>query len=425
VGVRYRSGFSAGDLSGMPDSARTAVNDSVLYRRKVDRGTVRAKNDQSADSRAGHFYKWLLSHGYDDVSIPLITAASAVALLGAFVHTVALPGGTIQLAGICAPGTITGYVSAAHLWLEYVTGLTIPIHKPGTTNHIGAIGDIIALRRTWYQPRPKRQPIPYDIFRTLRDDAVATDRNGLPAVVFDWLRLGIFTGSRSAEYAQTSARRGCFDRVPDLPDAKEWAGTSLAFIAEDFELYDDLGFEVSHSEARACPSRVTFLHVRYRYDKSPRNFSHRKYKRVAEAGFLCPIRGALSILRRSHELCVPAEFPIGVFSPVRVPGRRRIKTAPGQVFTFLKSADLISVLQQACLVTYPDPRHELHKKVKQLVAHSNRVTAAVALHNAGQTDEAIAWRLRWKRESVEHYIRETHTRVGAITDLAVKGAFVM
>ena len=74
--------------------------------------------------------------------------------------------------------------------------------------------------------------------------------------------------------------------------------------------------------------------------------------------------------------------------------------------------------------TYPDPHHELHQKVKQIVAHSNRVTAAIALSNAGVKIPDIAWRLRWKEESVEHYIRETHAKVGFITDLVVKGSLM-
>ena len=158
------------------------------------------------------------------------------------------------------------------MWLEHATGRKIPIHKAGTRHHVAAIADIIALRRTWYQPRPKRQPITHDMLKKMRETVARSDPNGLDAVVFDWLRLGVFTGSRAAEYMQGTARRGEFDRIPDNNDTGEWAGSPLAFIAEDFVLWDEYDFEVSHEEARACPHRVAFLHMRFRYDKSPKIF---------------------------------------------------------------------------------------------------------------------------------------------------------
>ena len=59
------------------------------------------------------------------------------------------------------------------------------------------------------------------------------------AAVFDWSCLGIFTGSRSGEYAQTVAKRGQFACIPNSwAAATEWKGTPLAFIATDFTFYD-------------------------------------------------------------------------------------------------------------------------------------------------------------------------------------------
>jgi len=41
----------------------------------------------------------------------------------------------------------------------------------------------------------------------------------MEAAIFDWTRLGVFTGSRVSEYAQTTARKGAFSKVPDSLDA--------------------------------------------------------------------------------------------------------------------------------------------------------------------------------------------------------------
>ena len=56
-------------------------------------------------------------------------------------------------------------------------------------------------------------------------------------------------------------------------------------------------------------------------------------------------------------------------------------------------------MQHACRLAYPDPNHYLWLHIHCIMAHSNRVTAAIALYNL-----EIAHRLRWSVESVEHYL---------------------
>jgi hypothetical protein len=60
-------------------------------------------------------------------------------------------------------------------------------------------------------------------------------------------------------------------------------------------------------------------------------------------------------------------------------------------------------MREACLDTYSDPNHYL---VQRIVSHSNRVTAAVALRRQGADIPTIDFRIRWKPESVDHYLHE-------------------
>ena len=58
--------------------------------------------------------------------------------------------------------------------------------------------------------------------------------------VYDTQRLGVFTGSRVSEYAQTPLKRDDpFLRVPFTEDAGIWQGSPLAFIMDDFNFYDN------------------------------------------------------------------------------------------------------------------------------------------------------------------------------------------
>lgn len=48
-------------------------------------------------------------------------------------------------------------------------------------------------------------------------------------------------------------------------------------------------------------------------------------------------------------------------------------------------------MRQAVVEAYPDPNHYLRLNIKRIDAHSNRVTAAVALSNAGMSIDDIAF----------------------------------
>ena len=67
----------------------------------------------------------------------------------------------------------------------------------------------------------------------------------------------------------------------------------------------------------------------------------------------------------------------------------------------------------------------MHKKHKRIDCHSNRVTAAVALANAGRSSQEIAYRLRWKPESVEHYLRECPKVIGPLCASTIEGAMLI
>jgi hypothetical protein len=316
--------------------------------------------------------------------------------------------------------TLIGYLGAAHAWFETVLGITVPIHSlamGGTAKLHPLIGQTIDLRRAWRQPREKREPFSYAMFCTLHtviSTAFAHDKRTvlcLPSAIFDWVRLGTFTGSRVSEYAQTKSKRGEYLTVPMTKAAGLWAGSPIAFIRSDFTHLDNNSRILSFAELVQHPNRATHLHVRFRFDKSPQNFTIRKFRRSGHE-FLCPILASLSILYRASALRVPDTAPLGVFRPN--------STSP--TFTYLTSTDVIRTMRATCLATYPDPEHFLHKNVNRIVAHSLRVTAAVALFNMGHSIEEIAYRLRWQPQSVQHYLRECSTHSDTRTTNAMKGA---
>jgi hypothetical protein len=57
------------------------------------------------------------------------------------------------------------------------------------------------------------------------------------------------------------------------------------------------------------------------------------------------------------------------------------------------------------------------------MSHSLRVTAAVALNNAGVSLDDIAFCLRWNSDAVKLYIRDCYRMINNLTCKALAGAY--
>ena len=106
--------------------------------------------------------------------------------------------------------------------------------------------------------------------------------------------------------------------------------------------------------------------------------------------------------------------PVGVY-----------RTKSGKGYTYLRSCEVIKIVREACVRAYPDPNHFLRINITRLVAHSARVTAAMALWAKGWPIPKIAARIRWSEESVRHYLREAHSQIDAMTADAAFGATIL
>ncbi len=153
-----------------------------------------------------------------------------------------------------------------------------------------------------------------------------------------------------------------------------------------------------------------FSHIRYRFDKSPRNYTVRKYGQ--RKSFLCPVKATMSIILRSQQLKVPSGHPVGV-------SVNRKNKLP---YDFLKSEHIIKLLRSLCVRIFPDENHYFRQHISDIVAHSLRVTAAVALKTSGADIPDIAFRLRWTEDSVQHYSRECSDQIDNLTRQAMAGA---
>ena len=277
------------------------------------------------------------------------------------------------------------------------------------------IADVLNHQSKWRPERPPKEAVTGNMLLTLgrqiaddirRDPATSTSKEH---AIFDFLRLGLFTGSRAGEMVQTKQRFPTdFATVPDTLAAGSWAKTPLAFIRADFVFLDKAGAVLEHGPR---VRRAHRLRLRFRYDKSGKVGQFRTFQRVPDS-FLCPVAAAISILRRADALGVPTALPVGVYA-----------RPPSGSFAFLTSDHVTKLLRATVVATYPDPKHLARVHVKHFVTHSIRVTACVALWAAQFSVDEIVFRLRWNSDAVNRYIRECPAAVDALTTGAAKYAF--
>jgi len=324
-----------------------------------------------------------------------------------------------------APDTIRGYLKAAHGYLQALLARDIYImdpHHGGTKPRLHPfLGDQLAGRRRWRKPKPRYEPFTVDMFLAL-DDFLSQGEDALGSFlshihcVYDWTRLGVFTGSRLGEYGQSNVLAGqLFNTVPhDVDVPEDQRGQPLAFVATDFTFFDHEYIEIPHTQvfARHCKGEVLHVEILWRYDKSAHNFVRRRYRLTGHSIF-DPVDAAVSIIQRSILLQVPSDHPIGVWSE-----------KPG-TYRFLKDKEVTKVMRWAVDLAYPDPKHYMRIHKDRIVPHSNRVTAAVCLQQGGASNDEIAFKLRWHLTSVPTYLRDCFQAIGPILERAITGAMKM
>jgi hypothetical protein len=215
----------------MPTPARTACNASRTQFAQADRGHVRQRNNASADSRL-HFTR---------ESAAKLRSTQMNDLLGAFLTDVK---NRNNLSNTKITGqTLRNYVKSATDCFSILTGSPLQIYDIATLSQKKAylhpyLQELILQRSNWTQPKPRKEPYTYRMLANqasflARSAALNPNKVFLQKeyVVWHWLRLGVFTGSRVSEYAQSNLRRGQrFQVVPTNEDTSIWGGQPLAFL---------------------------------------------------------------------------------------------------------------------------------------------------------------------------------------------------
>ena len=405
VGLRARNWLPAPEaLHSLPSSIGAAAQHFAIAFIGRDRGLVHNKNSRTFDNRAGTFAKFLLAHSIDDERLRDMTPEAAAWILAAYIADVEQGKCGRRSKQKLQASTISEYLKSAEAWFKQIANIQ-PACRQADGTLTPLFRQILADRRNWQEPKEKIAALPYAFYQNFHKLALTVAWTSVVAATFDWCRLGLFTGSRVGEYAQSNARRGQFSHIPTQLADEHWAGKPIAFIAEDFTFFDKRNRILPLQTVFADPEAAVSVEIRFRYDKSPRNFTRRRFT-ATHHHFLCPVKAAISILLRARHLDVRTHEPVGVFNY----GRRNIS---GRSFQYLHGTQDICKTMRSVLRfgNVFDASHYLRKHEGLVVPHCNRVSAAVALDLSGWKHERIAFKLRWSPETVSHYIRDASDKV--------------
>lgn len=261
--------------------------------------------------------------------------------------------------------------------IDYVTILLDAVHK--------------------YEGVKRRREMIYDdMFHDMLAHARLRDPDGREAAILDWLILSRYTGFRAEEYCQKATKR--YEEV-DVPP-RLWEGErTKAFIASDFEFFDERYRPLSDITTHTDISSVRYVRIRWRWQKNLDHGECIPYERDLDSPAFCPVRAALRIYQRALRLDVRALHPIGVFRRASAAGG-----VPGTRYQFLRGREDIQAFIRASAarvfgLSSKDPA------LTNWTSHSPRVTACNLLHRQNVSDSYIQQRLRWRSDAFKVYLR--------------------
>ena len=249
----------------------------------------------------------------------------------------------------------------------------------------------------WEKMPNRSEPMTPEMVQFLYNLGQNSPFNSAIAAYADWAVLSLHAGFRISEYAQThSAQHMSLDKQISL----NLDGTSKAFIASDFK------FLGPHCRPLAKNKRVTepFVHITWRFQKNGNNGEEIAFARSDSHPYICPVKAAYRIIKRSENLRQQAHLPIAVcISP-----NKKLASKSYLTSSFVAKMLKFSATKVHGLTAKED--------LKKFTPHSPRVGACVMLDMLRHKPDFIKKRLRWASDSYRDYLRHIPTVASAHTE---------
>ena len=218
----------------------------------------------------------------------------------------------------------------------------------------------------------------------------------LTHVIRDWATLGLYTGFRCSEFAQTDTSRWSIGS-----HALDDRGHTIAFTLADFTFKKELASVpiaqiLDAASARAAYGLVTAGTICWTVQKNGDNGQKIDYQCHRANMDFCPVFMMIRIVRRyARYFGRDCSKPLAVYA-----------TASGQLRNVVRT-DIDSVLKATVVRRYKlNLASEPDKAtLARFTSHSLRVGACNILWAAGESETVIQFRLRWRSNAFTRYFR--------------------
>ena len=260
--------------------------------------------------------------------------------------------------------------------------------------------------RRWQSIPNRRHPVTLNMLHYLHKQQLNLHQDSYGCALFDWLILGMQTGSRKSEWCQDASEFRRTNKISLNID-----NTSSAFIAEDFTLsHKSFSYETTTSSPSQQPN---YLQIKWRFQKNGQNGQTISFAHNYKTPHLSPVRAAERILQRAQRLRQPNHLPLAIYSPNANNKKSKLN------HTYIFQSQVEKSLQSLAKIVY---NIKSTSELKKYSCHSVRVGACVLLHSSGADALTIKFRLRWRSDSFMEYLRNTprlaalHTHILSTTN---------
>jgi len=294
-------------------------------------------------------------------------------------YAVYLASGNTLLCRSIKSSTLTTYLDAvAHLYLSH--NFANPT-RDFTGRTALKIKEVISEQKRWEQMSNRKEPLTWDMVHHHSSFHSLVPPDSLNHAISDWLIVGMYTGFRLSEWAQSCSTLRSLRDV-----ARNRCGLPTACLLADVQFRS-----ASNLLLPTYDTSAMYVQIRWRVQKNNDNGQIISFARHPSPE-RCPVLAMHRIITRSKRLCHDSSLPLAIYL-----------TSSSKV-RYFTDHDITSVLRSTAKTLY-----NLHKQsdLARWTAHSIRVGACVALHEAGCDGITIQQRLRWRSNTYLMYLRNT------------------
>jgi hypothetical protein len=242
--------------------------------------------------------------------------------------------------------------------------------------------------KRWENLPNRREPLTVDMIYHQYGKCISATPHSVDHVLYDFEVIGIYSGVRLGEWAQT-------DNVRRLDQIRlNIDGTPAAFIISDLTFFGENKYLLSLAAALANPDLVFSVDVCWRFQKNGEIKQKKTFPRASRGNtILCSVCAWLRVAARWAALKLDINHPLAVFTNTGLASGTKL---------FIRPIHINRALRDAARTVYNITDTD---ELARFSSHSYRVGATVALHAAGISQMDIKYALRWKSDTFYTYLR--------------------